>query len=83
MSDIVNRARALCDEIAGELPEEESRGSIEIVTVLVAEVERLRALFSYPPEWTRTEIRYPEKVVPYGCEPSWWHSFIEKLRGKP
>jgi hypothetical protein len=37
--DIVSEARSICDHIAGE----EERGSIEIVTVLVKEVEQLRA----------------------------------------
>ena len=82
MRDIVEHARTLCDEIAGELPEEESRGSIEIVTVLVAEVVRLREQVKYGTIFGH-ETRYPEKVVPYGYEPTWWHSFIEKLRGKP
>ena len=40
--DIVNEARSLCDEIAGPLEDGETRGSIEIVEVLVDEITRLR-----------------------------------------
>lgn len=42
--DIVSEAREMCDEIAGESDEnrEFHRGSIEIVTVLVDEIRRLR-----------------------------------------
>jgi len=43
-TEIIEEARSLCDEIAGECCEdgEEARGSIEIVTVLVNEIKRLR-----------------------------------------
>ena len=44
MRNIIEEARRLCDEIAGECCEDgsEARGSIEIVTVLANEVKRLR-----------------------------------------
>lgn len=44
--DIVEEARSLCDDIAGDVDIDgtgECRGSIEIVTVLVDEVKRLQA----------------------------------------
>lgn len=46
--DVVSEARALCDEIAGALEDgmgnEEYRGSIEIVGILMDEIYRLRSI---------------------------------------
>jgi hypothetical protein len=42
----IELARSLCDDIAGEIPDGEQYGSVDVAEILSAEVERLRDLYA-------------------------------------